>query len=311
MRIVYMGSPDFAVPALDRLCAAGLAPVAVITQPDRPRHRGKLTPTPVKARALELGIPVHEPEKIKSAAGVQLLNSLRPDLLAVVAYGQLLSEEILALPPLGAVNIHGSLLPAYRGAAPIHWAVINGERQTGVTTMYLDRGMDTGNLILSAATLIGENETTGELHDRLALLGAELLLATLTRIMDGTAPSIPQREEDATYAPLLKPEDEQIDWQLSAQQVHNRIRGLNPWPGAYTLLDGKRLKLWQSRLGVPPLLAPAGAPGEIIACLPDGVWVRTDQGALRLTEVQPEGKGRMRAADFARGYHLAPGRRLG
>lgn len=310
MRIVYLGSPDFAVPALDKLCAAGYAPLAVITQPDRARNRGRTTPTPVKARALELGLPVYAPEKIKSGQAVRLLAGLAPDLLVVVAYGQLLSGEILSLPPLGAVNIHASLLPAYRGAAPIHWAIINGERESGVTTMYLDQGMDTGNMILSAKTGIGENETAGQLHDRLAGLGAELLLNTLALIARGEAPSVPQPHEQASYAPPLKPEDERIDWQLSAEQTHNRIRGLNPWPGAYTLLAGKRLKLWRSLLVSPPLLAPAGRPGEVIACQAGGFWVRTGAGALLLTEVQPEGKGRMSAADFARGYRLSPGQLL-
>lgn len=310
MRIVYLGSPDFAVPALDKLCAAGYAPLAVITQPDRARNRGRTTPTPVKARALELGLPVYAPEKIKSGQAVRLLAGLAPDLLVVVAYGQLLSGEILSLPPLGAVNIHASLLPAYRGAAPIHWAIINGERENGVTTMYLDQGMDTGNMILSAKTGIGENETAGQLHDRLAGLGAELLLNTLALIARGEAPSVPQPHEQASYAPPLKPEDERIDWQLSAEQTHNRIRGLNPWPGAYTLLAGKRLKLWRSLLVSPPLLAPAGRPGEVIACQAGGFWVRTGAGALLLTEVQPEGKGRMNAANFARGYRLSPGQLL-
>lgn len=310
MRIVYLGSPDFAVLPLAALHAAGYEIAAVVTQPDKPRSRGVTQPTPVKRKALELGLPVLEPVRIKAPESVAALRALAPDLLVVVAYGQILSKDILDIPRLGAVNIHASLLPAYRGAAPIHWAVLNGETETGVTIMYLDEGMDTGDIISSAAVPIGPEQTTGELYEQLCRLGADLLLQALPQIAAGAAPRLPQQAERATYAPLLKKEHEPVDWGRAAADIHNQIRGLNPWPGAYTTVNGKRLKLWQSSL-LPDAVLPACTAGQVIACGAGGVQVACGTGALCLREVQPEGKGRMTAADYARGYQIKPGVRFG
>lgn len=304
LRIVYMGSPDFAVAPLAALVKAGYAPVAVVSRPDKARGRGgQFSPTPVKQAALELGLPVLTPARVNTPEFVSEISALQPDLLLVVAFGQLLKAELLQLPPLGVVNLHASLLPAYRGAAPIHRAIINGEAESGATTMYLDEGMDTGDMIEKAACAVGENETAGELHDKLMLLGADLLCRTVRLIEEGSAPREKQNDASATYAPPLTPEDEVIDWTQSATVIHNRIRGLNPWPGAYTTWNGKRLKLWQS------LTRPArfvAEPGAVVAVDRQGVWLATGEGELCLTEVQPEGKPRMDGCAFARGYHATP-----
>lgn len=307
MKIVYMGTPDFAVGPLKALVGAGYEVAAVVTQPDRPRNRGRLQPTPVKSAAMELGLNVLTPEKVNRE--VDALAALRPDLLVVVAYGQLLSEQVLGLAPLGAVNIHGSLLPAYRGAAPINAAIINGESESGVTIMYLDKGMDSGDMILSRRVAIDEDMTAGQLYDELSRLGTELLLEALPLIEAGTAPRVPQDHARATFAPMLKKEDELIDWSLSARQVHDRIRGMDPFPGAYTLREGKRLKLWKSRLATLPKLD--AAPGSVVAVAKEGVWVACGDQALLLTEVQPEGKSRMDAGAYARGYQIKKGVTLG
>ncbi|MBR2783532.1 MAG: methionyl-tRNA formyltransferase [Firmicutes bacterium] len=307
MRIVYMGTPDFAVGPLRALHEAGYDIAAVITQPDRPRSRGKLQPTPVKAAAEALGLPVLTPEKVNRE--LEAVAACRPDLLVVVAYGQFLSEQLLALAPLGAVNIHGSLLPAYRGAAPINAAVINGEAESGVTIMYLDKGMDSGDMILQEKVPIGPDMTAGELYGELAELGTRLLLRALPLIEAGTAPRIPQEHAKATFAPMLKKEDELIDWTQTAKQVHDRIRGLSPFPGAYTLRQGKRLKLWASRL--EPLPLAGAAPGTVVAAGKAGFWVACADQALLLTAVQPEGKGRMEAGAYVRGYQVEKGLVLG
>lgn len=302
-----MGTPDFAVGPLQALVQAGYDVAAVVTQPDKPRNRGRLQPTPVKAAAEALGIPVLTPEKVNRE--VDAIAALKPDLLVVVAFGQFLSEKLLAVPPLGAVNIHGSLLPAYRGAAPINAAVINGETESGVTIMYLDKGMDSGDMILQKKVAVGENMTAGELYDKLSVIGTELLLNALSLIGQGKAPRTPQDHDKATFAPMLKKEDELIDWDQPAQKVHDRIRGMNPFPGAYTLREGKRLKLWQSRL--EPLPAAGAAPGSIVAAGKEGFWVACVDQALLLTEVQPEGKSRMDGAAYARGYQARQGVILG
>ncbi|MBR5430496.1 MAG: methionyl-tRNA formyltransferase [Firmicutes bacterium] len=307
MRIIYMGTPEFAVAPLQALAEAGYEIAAVVTQPDRPRSRGRLLPTPVKAAAEALGLPVLTPEKVNREADA--LAALKPDLLVVVAYGQLLSERLLALAPLGAVNIHGSLLPAYRGAAPINAAVINGETESGVTIMYLDKGMDSGDMILQDKVAIPDNMTAGELYDELCRRGTALLLQALPLIAAGTAPRTPQDHSRATYAPMLKKEDELIDWGQEARRVHDRIRGMNPFPGAYTLREGKRLKLWASRLECLP--TEGAAPGTVVAVGRAGLWVACADQALLLTEVQPEGKSRMDGGAYVRGYQVQKGLTLG
>ena len=309
MRIVYMGSPDFALLPLKALADAGYDIASVVTQPDRPRNRGVMQPTPVKSLAESLGLPVLTPVNVNEKTNLAELAALQADLFVVVAYGQFLSRALLAIPPLGAVNIHGSLLPAYRGAAPIHRAILNGEKESGVSIMYLDAGMDSGDVILSRAIPIDENETTGGLHDKLCRLGTELLLEALRRIENGQATRTPQDPTAATFAPMLQKEDERVDWSRSAQAVHNQIRGLNPYPGAYTFYQGKRLKLWESRVDEIP--GPAAEAGQVLALGPEAFWVRCGGGCLRLLTVQPEGKAPMSAGAFARGYHIEKGSKLG
>lgn len=308
LRVVFMGTPDFAVPCLEALCEAHDV-LAVVTQPDRPRGRGqKLQPSPVKVFALARGLPVWQPEKIKAPEAVERLRALQPELIVVVAFGQILSQAILDIPPLGCVNVHASLLPAYRGAAPIHWAIINGEAESGVTTMRMDAGLDTGDMLLKRKVKISQEMTTGELHDRLMAEGASLLLETAQALAEGSAAPAPQDEALSSYAPLLKKEHERIDWTRGAQAVHDLVRGLDPWPGAYCLLGGKALKLWRTR--VLPAQMGAGAPGEVTALTADGFVVAAGDGALEILEVQPPGKRRMRAADFVRGRGVAVGERL-
>ncbi len=306
VRVVFMGTPDFAVPCLDRLVADGHDVVAVVTQPDRPKGRGqKLAASPVKATAAAYGLPVLQPERIRTAEFLATVAALRPEVIVVVAFGQFLPNEMLALPPLGCVNVHASLLPRYRGAAPIHWAVMNGETVTGVTTMLMDTGMDTGNMILKAAIPIGPDETTGEVHDRLRELGAAVLSETLALLAAGTAPRTPQDDAAATYAPLLTRAVERIDWRRPATAIHNLVRGLNPWPGAYCLHDGKVLKVWRSE---PVTTAEVcGQPGRVIAAGDAGAVVAAGAGAVRLTEVQPENRRRMSMGEYVRGYGLTVG----
>ena len=310
LRVVFMGTPDFAAPCLEALLAAGHEVAAVITQPDRPRGRGrKLSFSPVKACAVEHGLEVLQPEKIKTPEFEQVLQELAPDVMVVVAFGQILSPAILAIPPLGCVNVHASLLPYYRGAAPIHWAVMQGEEKTGVTTMYMDEGLDTGDMILKKEIAISKDASTGEIHDQLMQEGAVLLQETLALIADGKAPRTKQDHAVSTYAPLLKADIEQLDWTRSAQELHNRIRGLSPWPGAYCRYAGGRLKVWKSRV-CEETAAVGAIPGRIARLSVEGFVVETGDGLLELLEVQPENKRRMKASECACGYSLQPGDRL-
>lgn len=304
MRIVYLGSPDFAMLPLRKIAAAGWRIAAVFSQPDRARgKRGQeLLPTPVKSAALELGIPVYTPSKINTPEALAQVRACQPDLLVVVAYGQLLKPELLAIPRLGAINIHASLLPLYRGAAPLQRALMAGERTSGATIMYLDQGMDSGDIILQQKLVIGENETFASLHDRVSELGAELLLQALPLIEAGQAQRRPQDGKQATLAPKLAREEELVDWQGDAAAIHNRVRALDPAPGAYAIHSGKRLKLFGSSLN-----DGQNQPGRIIAITPAGMTISCGRGAVTLAEVQPEGKSRMSAAAFARGYQIEIG----
>lgn len=304
LRVVFMGTPDFAVPCLDRLVAEGHEVAAVVTQPDRPKGRGqKLAASPVKEASVGHGLAVLQPASIKTPDFYAAMAALKPDVAVVVAFGQFLPGALLALPPLGCINVHASLLPAYRGAAPIHWAVMNGETVTGVTTMYMDTGMDTGDMILKAETPIGPDETTGEVHDRLKGLGAGVLAETLALAAAGRAPRAPQDGAAATYAPLLTRAVERIDWSKPAATVHNQVRGLSPWPGAYCVHGDKVLKVWRSELAP----GAGGQPGQIVAADDGGVVVAAGTGAVRLTEVQPENRRRMAAGEYARGYGITTG----
>ena len=304
MRIVFMGTPDFAVPCLQRLLEDGHEVPAVFTQPDKPvgRH-AVLTPPPVKQLALSHGIPVYQPTKMRDGTVAALLRELAPDCLVVVAYGRILPQEILDVPPRGCVNIHGSLLPRYRGAAPIQWSVIRGETVTGVTSMFMDAGMDTGDIIDTLTTPIGENETAGELFERLAPLGARLLSATLAAIADGTVTRRPQNDAEATMAPMLEKTMGRLDLTRPAQELHNQVRGMNPWPGAFCTAGGKTLKIHETRVA-----AGSGAPGTLLCA--DPVTVACGEGALQLVTVQPEGKPRMAAEAWLRGARLPQGARL-
>ena len=305
MRLAFLGTPAFAVPSLERLAAAGHEVALVVTQPDRPRGRGqKPAPPPVKETALRLQLPVYQPERVRRPEAVEELRRLNARAMVVVGYGQIIPQSVIDLVPLGIINVHGSLLPKYRGAAPVQWAVANGESRTGVTTMRIDAGLDTGDMLLKAETDIGPEESAVELAARLALLGADLLAETMSRLETGAITPVKQNNAEATYAPLLKKEDGSIDWNLPAQAIHNRIRGLQPWPGAYTPWRGQTLHLWRSR----PVDGSA-LPGRIASVRP--LCVGCGGGLLELLEVQLEGRKRMPAADFANGHRLAENETLG
>jgi methionyl-tRNA formyltransferase len=308
-RIVYMGSPDFAVLPLEALLAAGYQVVGVVTQPDRQKGRGKhLAATPVKEVALKHQIPLIQPHNVNGDEAVKSIKAWHPDILVVVAFGQLLRKPLLEMAPLGAINLHASLLPAYRGAAPIHWAIIKGEKITGVTTMYMDEGMDTGDMILKAECEIGENDSTGILHDKLASLGADLLVKTLQDIENNQAQRLPQNDSLASYAPMLTKEHELIDWHKTAQEVHDQIRGLSPWPGAYTIYKNKRLKIHEAA----NIQWLRGEPGRVLAIDKEkGLIVSSSLGSVAIKKVQLAGKNIMDVADFCRGYSINIGDMLG
>lgn len=302
MRVVFMGTPDFAVPCLARLIADGHEIPGVFTQPDRPKGRGhKLAPPPVKELAQAHHIPVYQPEKLRDGTALEILKNLRPELVVVVAYGRILPRELLEVPPYGCVNVHGSLLPKYRGAAPIQWSVINGDALAGVTTMYMAEGLDCGDIILRESTPVGENETAGELYERLAPMGAALLSETVKRIGAGNAARIPQDDGLATLAPMLEKPMAEIDFSKPARQVHKLICGMNPWPVAHTSMDGVPVKVYRSRLAQGD-----GAPGTVLPG--KGLVVACGQGAVELLELQAQGGKRMNAADYLRGHALGTDR---
>ena len=298
-----MGTPEFAVPSLRALCDAGYDVVGVITQPDRPKGRGnKVVFSPVKTLAVERGIPVLQPQRIRRD-GVEELRALQPDLCVTAAFGQILSQEILDIPPLGTINVHASLLPRHRGSAPINWAILQGDKVAGVTTMMTARGIDNGDMLLKKETPIAPGETAGELTERLSLMGAELLLETLQALENGTLERIPQREEDMTYDPMLSKEMGVIDWSMTAEDIVNRIHGLNPWPGCSTALGAGRLKLLRAET------APgSGEPGEVLVADPrGGLVVAAGQGAVCVTQLQAPGGKPMSAKDYLRGHPMEVG----
>ena len=304
-RVVFMGTPDFAVPCLNAIVTAGYEVCGVVSQPDRPKGRGrKLCPSPVKEAALALGLPVVTVERVKDPAFLAQLQEWSPDVAVVVAFGQILPESVLQTPRLGCINVHASLLPKYRGAAPIHRVLINGEKQTGITTMQMDRGMDTGDMLLTETVDILPDMTMGELHDLLSERGAALIVRTLEQVFDGSARPVPQDPAGATYAPMLDRALERIDWKLPAQQIHNLVRGLNPWPGAYCICENLTLKVWKTRV-IP--YSGLLLPGRVNALTPTGLLVETGQNLIELNEVQPECKRRMGARDCACGYCLTSG----
>ena len=310
MRMVFMGTPDFAVNSLERLIADGHDIVGVFTQPDKPQGRKmKLTPPPVKQLALTHNIPVFQPDTFKNESQLALLQELNPEVIVVVAYGKLLPGYVLDLPKYGCINVHGSLLPKYRGAAPVQWMVLNGETTAGVTTMYMDRGLDTGDILLVSETEVGENETAGELFDRLAAMGADLISETIKRLPEGIERK-PQDDGQSTYVSVLDKKMSVVDWSKSAQEVHNLIRGLDPWPVAVTTCGEVRLKLFQSRLTGKTTSLPAGSVTE--ADPKTGLFVACGDGqVLQITEIQMVGKKRMPAGDYLRGHGMEPGTVLG
>ncbi len=308
LRTVFMGTPDFALQTLQGLIDAGCNLVGVYTQPDRPKGRGKqLAAPPVKELALKHDIPVYQPLKLRQPEAVAELETLAPDLIVVVAYGQILPKSVLDIPRHGCINVHASLLPKYRGAAPINKAIIDGETETGITTMYMDVGLDTGDMLIKKSLSIGPQETAGELHDRLAGLGRETMEETLQQLCDGTLQRDVQDDEQSTYASMMKKEDGRIDWTRSAKDIHNHVRGLDPWPGAYTSLDGELLKLAKTS----PTTADGGKPGRVVSADKDGVLIACGSGTLLIKELQLAGRKRLAAGDFLRGCNLEPEMSLG
>jgi len=308
MRVVFMGTPAFAVPSLSALVTAGHSVELVITQPDRPVGRKQtLTPPPVKVRATELGLSVFQPRRVKSADSFQKLQGIAPDVIVVVGYGQIIPQRILDLPPHGCINVHASLLPKYRGAAPINWAIANGETKTGVTTMKLVFKLDAGDMLLKCDTPIGPEETAEQLFERLAPMGAELLIETLAGLEAGNIVAEPQKEDEATFAPILKREEGEIDWNLEASRIYDRLRGFTPWPGVYTYFRDRRLQIHRAQA-----LDEAGqGPGRVST---QGGRLRVGCGessSLAVDEVQTEGKKRIAASDFVRGYRPEEGELLG
>lgn len=307
MRIIFMGTPEFACPTLRTLIERGENVVAVVTQPDRPKGRGQQTlPPPVKVVAEEHGIPVLQPVKVRLPESIEQIRALEPDLIVVIAFGQILPKALLDIPKHGCINVHASLLPRYRGAAPLNWCIINGECETGVTTMMMDVGLDTGDMLLKRATPIDPDEDTQSLHDRMSLLGGELLAETLDRLKAGEL--VPEKQDDSLtcYAAMMKKEDGLIDWTRSAQQIKNQVRGMTPWPGAFSFLDDKLLKVYKVQTA-----SGSGTPGTVVAAGRDGIEVACGEGSLLIRELQLEGKKRMAAGDFLAGYKVQPGVLLG
>lgn len=308
MNIVFMGTPDFAKESLEAIYKAGHNIMAVVTNPDRPKGRGmKLIPSEVKEYALEKGLKIEQPLKIKELT--EELKSLKPDVICVVAYGKILPKKILEIPKLGCINVHASLLPKYRGAAPIQWAVLNGDKGTGVSTMYMDKGMDTGDIILKEEVTIGEDETTGELWDRLSKIGGELLVQTLEKIENGTAPRQKQGE-DFTVAPMLSKEMAKIDWETkTAQEIKNLVRGLNPIMGAFTYLNGKKIKFWKVAIASEEEIIMENMDflrngTVLVSDTRDGLFIKTKQGILKVLEIQGENAKKMPIQDFLRGNKI-------
>ena len=307
MRIVFMGTPDFAKESLEAVYNAGYEILTVVTNPDKKQGRGmKLKPSPVKEFALEKGLNVMQPEKVrKNEELIDEINNLNPDVICVVAYGKILPKEILEIPKLGCINVHGSLLPKYRGAAPIQWAVLNGDKETGITTMYMDEGMDTGDMILKEKVEIGEDETTGELWDRLSKVGGELLVKTLKAIENRTAPRIKQGKE-FTLAPMLDKKMTKIDWEnKTAREIKNLVRGLNPIMGAYAFLNGKKIKFWKVDVVDSNEDNSSLKNGTVIEANPkEGLFIKAKEGIIKVLEIQGENAKRMSISDFLRGNKI-------
>ncbi|MFD1862427.1 methionyl-tRNA formyltransferase [Planococcus chinensis] len=304
-RIVFMGTPAFSAPILRMLAEEGYDIVSVVTQPDRPVGRKKvLTATPVKEEALRLGLPVYQPEKLKNPEELQHVLDLSPDLIITAAFGQILPSEVLQAPKLGAINVHASLLPEYRGGAPIHQAIIDGKEETGVTIMYMVDRLDAGDIISQKAIPIEREDHTGSMFEKLSVVGMELLKETLPSIIEGTNPRTPQDEERVTYARNISREQERIDWSKSAEAIYNQVRGLHPWPVAFTTFNDQNMKIWWTE---PAASLKSGRPGEVLELTDDAILVQTGEGVLAITDLQPAGKKRMSAADYLKGPKIQAG----
>lgn len=302
MKIVFMGTPDFSVNTLENIVKAGHDVVGVITQPDKPKGRGgKMQYTPVKEKALELGLDVYQPQRVKETEFIEKLKEMNPDAIVVIAFGQILPKAILDMPKYGCINVHASLLPKYRGAAPIQWSVIDGEKETGVTTMYMNEGLDTGDIIDKVVVPIDKKETGGSLFDKLAIEGGKLILKTLIELENGTAVRTPQDDSKSNYAGMINKQLGKIDFNKSANEIERLIRGLNPWPSAYTKMDGKTLKIWDADVDDSE---NDSAPGTITEVGKDFIRVATGKGSLKILELQLEGKKRMKTRDFLNGAKI-------
>ncbi len=303
MKIIFMGTPDFAVPTFDSLVNSEHEVIAVYTQPDKKRDRGRAVHfTPVKQKAIEHNIPVYQPVRIREADSVEEIRRLNPDVIVVVAFGQIVSQEILDIPKYGCLNVHASLLPKYRGAAPIQWCIIDGEKETGVTIMQMDKGIDTGDMLKKTVVKIDDCETGGSLHDKLSVLGGDLILETLKDIEKNKIKPQKQDDSKSCYAKMLTKELGKIDWSDSAVRIERLVRGLNPWPSAYTLLDGKLCKIWMAKVVSNSVVKDK--PGTIIELQKDAILIQTQEGILAVEELQLEGKKRMSVNDFLRGYKI-------
>ena len=325
MKVIFMGTPDFAVPSLEKLIECGYQVNGVITQPDKPKGRGKaMAFSPVKEAALAHNIPVYTPAKINTSEGIELVESLEADVIVVAAFGQILPKAILEMKKYGCVNVHSSLLPKYRGAAPIQWAVINGEEKSGVTTMLMDEGIDTGDILMVKETGLDAKETGGSLFDRLAVLGADLLIDTLKAMEDGTITRTPQNHEESTYVGMLKKSHGQLDFTKSAVELERLIRGLNPWPSAFTSYNGKVIKIWDSEVvKVSDLVNETGDSkysedyvaslecGQVAAVTKSSFYIVTGEDLLKITSIQPEGKKKMDCDAYLRGYPVEEKAMLG
>ena len=316
LKILFMGTPDFAAATLKKIIEAGHEVIGVVTQPDKQKGRSQTVSfSPVKELAIEHGLTVYQPVKVRDAEFLQIVKELEPAVIIVAAFGQILPKALLNIPPFGCINVHGSLLPKYRGAAPIQYSIIDGEAETGITIMYMDVGIDTGDMILQEKTPITAEETGGSLFDKMAILGAELLLKALQQIEAGTAIRVPQDNEKATYVKMLDKDMGKIDFTQPAVKLERMIRGLNPWPSAYTFLDGKTLKLWQAKVELKSAAdennSIVAVSGEVVEIRKDSLVVMTGEGVLVIQELQLEGKKRMMADAFLRGYTVMVGTKLG
>lgn len=310
MRIVFMGTPDFAVPSLDMLVKEGYEVVAAVTQPDKPQGRGKkIAPHPVTKYAIENGIKLLQPAKIKTQEFAEEIRALQPDLIITVAYGKILPDYFLNIPSLGCINVHGSLLPKHRGAAPIQWSILEGDTVTGITTMYMDVGIDTGDMLLKEEVEIPGDMTAGELFDKLSIVGARTLKKTLEQLKEGTLQRTPQRHEEATFTTMLTKEMGLIDWNKTAREIHNRVRGTNPQPGAYTFYKGERLRMWKT--SIADEAANNDKPGTICEVSKSGIVTATGKGLLVIKELQADSSRRMTVDEYIRGHSIDEGEILG